>query len=242
VTINASFAPRDLDAATMVVARADSTRGEAGMLVTAKCWTHAGNCARWSAPAPDQASISLNCKSDAGCQTLKEGLSELARLAQRQAAEAAGGAAGIAARMTELRRDLTHVSEGLVTVKRGGEITVDGNGVLHAIESSCVLENADALAATCEAHPEYWARQETTVALADIDPSSIEDSSVEPELLSYTFYLKCREDRGDCISMATTGAYESTTTNSGINLLCRDHDTCRQMAADLVTLVQTSGS
>ncbi len=241
VTITASFVPREINPNSIGISQPDSTRGESGAMVTAKCWTYAGTCVHWSAPAPDQASVSLNCKSEVGCQTVKAGLIELVRLGQQHAVEDAGGVNGIAARMSELRRDLIHVSKGAATVKKGGEVTVDTSGVLHAMESACVLENGDALAETCDAHAEYWSVQETAFALADVDPSSAEDSSTEPELLSYTFYLKCRADRGDCIKVNSTGAYRDTRAVSGTNLLCRDHDACRQMAADLVTLVQVRG-
>lgn len=241
-TINATFAPHEIDPGTVAVHPADPARGESGMLVNARCWKYAGNCVRWSAPAPDQASVSLNCKNVAGCETLTRGLVELARTGRQRLADESGGAAGIAARMSELRHELTHVSEGAVTVKRGGEISVDGAGVLRAVESSCVLQSGEALADTCNAHPEYWAVQETTFALGDIDASTIEDSSVEPELLSYTFYVKCREDRGDCITMKTTGASKDTREVSGTNLLCRDNDACRQTSALLVTLVQSNGA
>ncbi len=234
---NATFDLREINPGSIEVYRADASRGESGVLVSAACWKYAGACVRWTAPVSDQRSLSLNCATESGCQSVATGLEELVRGAHRTVVEEADGVPGLVARMSALRRDLVHLSEGLATVKRGGDLTIDDQDVLHAFESSCVLENAEGLLQTCNDHPEFWANQEAVVALTDLDATQIEDSSAEPELLSYTFYLKCLPDRGDCITMTTTGAYTDNRSLSGTNLLCRDHAACGQMAADLVTAV-----
>ncbi|MGE4059443.1 MAG: hypothetical protein AB7E69_11310 [Sphingomonadales bacterium] len=232
--------PREIDPGSVAISAALPENGETGVMVTARCWKYAGKCIHYSAPVPDQASLSLICKTAAGCDAVKAALVSLVRLAQEKAAEEAGGAAGLAARMEAGRRDVTQVSPALLAAKKGGGVTVDAGGVLRLVESSCFIDgDVSAIAETCAAHADYWTDQETAVAQADIDPATIEDSSVDD--MGNTLYLKCRTDRGACMTLTSTGAYPERKTAIGTNVLCRGAAACRQMAADLVTLAHIGG-